>query len=180
MRRSRCCHNSATQRPAGQFINRKEPRASARSLNGGAQAASSCPLRWQRITDTENRPLRRRRLRTNRAPACNDWERAMLKKKSDGIRECLLHAEEMDMCLELLLPAFLRCLIHCSRHFLRLCFGALEAIMAFGAILIEPDDLPPDRADLRTPRVSRRSEFSFCGSRLFRHYLNPRAASRGA
>ena len=77
-----------------------------------------------------------------------------------------------------LLATFPRCLIHCSRHPLRLFFGTLEAIMAFGAILIEPDDLPSNRAgDLRTPSVSRRSEFWFWWSRLFRHAQSPRSKS---
>src|SRR5207248_7635652 len=74
-----------------------------------------------------------------------------------------------------LLATLQRRLIHLRRHTLRLFFGLIAAVEAFGAVLVEPSHNPM-KLDHGTPSISGLALFFGFG---FGH-LSPRAVSRGA
>jgi hypothetical protein len=73
------------------------------------------------------------------------------------------------------MTAFLRCLIHHSRRLLRLFFGLIAAVEAFGAVLVEPDHNPM-KLDHRTPSVSGLA-LAFGFGFAFGHAQSPRSKS---
>src|SRR5438477_9398159 len=77
-----------------------------------------------------------------------------------------------------LLATLLCCLIHHRRHLLRLFFGIIAAVEAFGAVLVEPGHNPM-KLDHRTPSVSGLA-LAFGFGFAFHQWLSPRAARSGS